>query len=45
MSTLAQAVRSRGFIVVARDSAALIASVAATIGVLVLVATMVERWS
>lgn len=45
MSTLTQAVRSRGFLVVMRDSAALLLSVAATVGVLTVVATLVERWS
>lgn len=45
MSTLTQAVRSRGFLVAARDCSALLASVVATIGVLALVASLVERWS
>ena len=45
MSTLTQAVRSRGFLVVVRDSAALVVSIAATIAVLTIVATLVERWS
>lgn len=45
MSTLVQAVRSRGFLVIARDSAALLVSIVATIGVLAVVATLVERWS
>lgn len=45
MSTLTQAVRSRGFVVVVRDGVALVASIAATIAVLTLVSSLVERWS